>query len=131
MKKLLILLLALAPTGALGQAFFTPTRSTAITIATATTTLLITGVTGKQVVVMAVDVLSSAAGTLQFIAGTDATCSTGSSNVTGNYSLAAGGFLQKGDGNGILWALPAGNSLCAVTTGAGLFPGSITWTLVP
>lgn len=103
------------------------TASVAITISTATTTRLIVGATGQRIYITAVDVISAGTGNIQFIAGTGATCGTGSSNVTGNYNLTAQVGFTKGTGNGVLWVLPAGDSLCAVTSAAVGMPGSISY----
>lgn len=133
MRKLalaLLALLALAPAQA-QQSVFVPatTASVAITVSTATTTLLVTGVAGKQIYVTAVDVIAAGTGNIQFIAGTGATCGTGTTNVTGNYNLTAQVGLAKGTGNGALWVVPQGNSLCVITSAAVGMPGSLSYAI--
>jgi hypothetical protein len=101
--------------------------SIAVTISTATTTKLIDGAAGQSIYITAVDVVAAGTGNIQFIAGTGATCGTGTVNVTGNYNLTAQVGFTKGTGVGALWVIPPGNNLCAVTSGAVGMPGSISY----
>lgn len=135
MKKL-ALLLGLLLTLALGgaqaqQSVMVPATTTSlpITISTATTTLLVTGVASQRIYVTALDIISAGSGNIQFISGTGATCGTGTANVTGNYVLAAGQGPQIGTGNGALWVLPLGASLCAVTSAAVGMPGFLSYVI--
>lgn len=105
------------------------TASTPIAITTATTTRLVTGITGKRVYVTAVDVISAGTGNIQFISGTGATCGTGTVNVTGTYTLTAQVGFTKGTGNGAVWALASGLSLCAVTSAAVVMGGSLAYSI--
>ena len=131
MKKFLLVLLMLLPLGASAQQVITATQSAPIAISSATTTLIVTGVTGKQILVTAIDILSSATGTVLVISGTGSTCGSSTVSITGTYALIAGSFLQKGDGLGVLWPIATGSSVCITTTGAGNFNGSITYALFP
>jgi len=101
--------------------------SAAISISTATTTLLITGISGKFMYVTAVDVVAAGTGNIQFITGTGATCGTSTANVTGAYNLTAQAGFAKGTGFGALWVLPSGFSLCAVTSAAVGMAGSVAY----
>lgn len=140
MNRIALALFALIALGASAIAqstsVFVPatTASAPIAITTATTTLLVAGVPAtsspaKSIAVTAVDVISSGTGTIQFIAGTGATCGTGSSNVTGVYTLTAQVGFTKGSGNGALWALQPGDSLCAVTNAAVTMGGSVSYAI--
>lgn len=100
-----------------------------ITISTATTTLLVTGVSNKAIYVTNVNVVAAGTGNIQFITGTGATCGTGTANVSGNYQLTAQVGFVAGTGNGAIWALPVGNNLCAVTSAAVGMPGSLSYAL--
>lgn len=102
-------------------------KSVAVTIATATTTKLITENGTQSIYVTAVDIIAGGTGTIQFIAGTGATCGTGTVNVTGNYSLTAQVGFTKGSGIGVVWVVPPGLALCAVTNAAVGMPGSIAY----
>jgi hypothetical protein len=101
--------------------------SIAVTISTATTTLLIAARGTQSIYVTAVDIIAGGAGAIQFIAGTGATCAVSSVNITGSYVLAAQVGFTKGTGNGVVWVVPPGLSLCAVTTQAVGMPGSIAY----
>lgn len=101
--------------------------SIAITISTATTTKLLDGKTGQSIYVTAATVIAAGTGNIQFIAGTGATCGTGTVNVTGNFNLTAQVGFAQGDGTGVIWVIPAGFNLCAVTSAAVGMPGSLAY----
>lgn len=127
---LLLLCLGLAPAQA-QQSVFVPatTNSIPITISTATTTLLVTGIAGKSIYVTAVDVIAAGTGNIQFIAGTGATCAGTPANITGNYNLIAQVGFTKATGNGVVWVVPQGFNLCAVTSAAVGMPGSLSYAI--
>ena len=128
MKRLLVAFWLLFPTLAWAQPVIPLTQaSIPITIGTATTTLLVTGKTSQSIYVTAVDIIAAGTGNIQFIAGTGATCGTGTTNVTGNYNLTAQVGFTKGNGSGVLWVVPSGASLCAVTSAAVGMPGSLAY----
>lgn len=133
MKRLLLaLLLCLAsPVAAQQQSVFVPATmaSIPITISTATTTRLVTGVSNKSIYVTAVDVIASGTGSIQFIAGTGATCGTGTVTITGNYALTAQVGFTKATGNGVVWVVPQNLSLCAVTSAGVGMPGSLSYAI--
>jgi hypothetical protein len=133
MRKLALTLLALFACGVAQaqQSVVVPatTNQIPITISTATTTKLVDGVAGKSIYVTAVDIIAGGTGSIQFTAGTGATCGTGTVNVTGNYSLIAQAGLVKGTGNGALWVIPAGFNLCAVSSAAVGMPGSLAYSI--
>lgn len=102
-------------------------KSIAVTISTAVTTKLIVENGTQSIYVTAVDIIASGAGNIQFIGGTGATCGTGTVNITGNYNLTTGVGFTKGTGNGVVWVVPPGLALCAVTSAAVGMPGSIAY----
>ena len=105
------------------------TASVPIDISTATTTRLVIGASGKRIYATAMDVVSGGTGNIQFISGTGATCGTGTVNVTGTYTLTAQVGLTKGTGNGALWVLGSGLSLCAVTSAGVVMGGSLAYAI--
>ena len=105
------------------------TASVPITITTATTTRLIVGVASKRIYVTAVDVIAAGTGNIQFISGTGTTCGTGTINVTGDYNLTAQVGFTKATGNGAVWVLGLGLSLCAVTSAGVGMPGSLSYAI--
>lgn len=134
MRKLIAALLiffGLASAALAQQSVFVPatTASVPIAISTATTTLLVSGVSGKRIYVTAVDVIAAGTGNIQFIAGTGATCGTGTVNVSGNYNLTAQVGFTKAAGNGAIWVLGLGLNLCAVTSAAVGMPGSLSYAI--
>lgn len=132
MKRLALLFLLLLAGGAQAQqSVFVPATmaSTPIAITTAVTTRLVIGITGRSIYVTAVDVVAAGTGNIQFISGTGATCGTGSANVTGDYNLVAQTGFAKGTGNGAIWVVPQGASLCAVTSAAVGMAGSLAYAI--
>lgn len=134
MRKLiaaLLLTIGLASAALAQQSVFVPATmaSVPITVSTATTTRLITGVAGKSIYITAVDFIAAGTGNIQFIAGTGATCGTGTVNISGNYNLTAQVGMTKAAGNGAIWVVPQGFSLCVVTSAAVGMPGSLSYAI--
>lgn len=102
-------------------------KSIPITISTATTTKLITENGIQSIYITAAIIIASGTGNIQFIAGTGATCGTGTVNITGNLSLTAQVGFTQGNGSGVIWVVPPGLALCAVTSAAVGMPGVIAY----
>ena len=103
-------------------------KSTAsISITTATTTALVPAVAGKVVYICGLTATVGASSTIAFEYGTGATCGTGTTVTTGAFTPATGGILSL-NGEGTKLLAPAGNALCAVTTGTGGIYGVINYT---
>lgn len=102
-------------------------KSIAIAISTGTTTRLVALLGNLSIYITAVDVIADGTGHIQFIAGTGATCGSGTVNLTGNYALTAQVGFTKGTGVGALWVVPPGFSLCAVTDSAVNYTGSMSY----
>jgi len=102
-----------------------------IAISTITTTQLIAPPAQalQSILVTSFDVVAAGTGNIQFIAGTGATCGTGTINVTGNYVLTAQTRIGKGDGAGAVWVLPQGFGLCAVTSAAVGMAGGLSYAI--
>ena len=77
-----------------------------INISTATTTLIVTGVSGRHVRITALSLVTAAANNVALISGTGATCGTGTTGMTGGttaasgYNFAANGGVAQGTGIG-------------------------------
>jgi hypothetical protein len=130
MKLLLAVLLSIVSTQAWAQqSIVVPatTNSIAITGTVATATVIVTGVAGKSIYVTSVAVVPVATSVVTFTSGTGAACGTGTANVTGAMTFAAGQTLIVGHGYGAVWALPAGASLC-VTIATAAAPGSLSYS---
>ena len=103
-------------------------NSKSIAISSATTTELIPLVSGKAIYVTSFNVDAPGTETIQFAYGTGTTCGTGTTGLTGVYSLTvATNVVTVGNGLGIVLYVPAGNALCAVTTGASSIAGSVSY----
>lgn len=101
----------------------------ALSLPAASTTLLIPGVAGKNIFACGFFGTAAAAGTVKFISGTGPTCGTGTQDITGAMTTVVGVPLPFGNGLGVVFStLAAGDSLCAVTTGAAsTFSGVLTF----
>jgi hypothetical protein len=129
MKKLALSLLALLLLiGTVrAQPVFVPATTASVQVAgTVATTLLVTGVPGKQIYMTGGNLLVAATGTVQFIAGTGATCGTGTVNLTAVMTFTSQGFLPLGDGFGAMLVVPPGLSLCIVN-GVAAGPGWLAY----
>lgn len=110
--------------------------SKAISISTATTTLMITGVSGRQVRITSFHMVTAAANNVAWIEGTGATCGTGSAGMAGGttaasgYNFAANGGIALGTGFGeVLTTATTGDSVCLVTSAATQLSGFIKYAI--
>lgn len=108
-----------------------------VNVSTATTTLMVAGVSGRQVRVCGLSLLAAGADNVQFISGTGATCGTGTSGIGGGgtsagsgWNFAANGGLTQGSGLGVLFTTTAtGDSLCLVTSAGVQLSGILTYVI--
>jgi hypothetical protein len=107
-----------------------------INVSTATTTLLVTGVSGRQVRISALHMITSIANNVAFIEGTGATCGTGTAGMAGGttaasgYNLAANGGIAFGSGLGtVMQTATTGDSVCVVTSAAAQLSGGLQYTI--
>lgn len=108
----------------------------AVNISTATTTLLITGVSGRQVHISAIHLIAGAADNVALIEGTGATCGTSTAGMAGGttaasgYNLSANGGIAYGNGLGtVIQTVTTGDSVCAVTSAAVQLSGGIEYSI--
>lgn len=131
MRKLgaaLLLYLGLVSAALAQASVVVPATTNQISIAgtVATATKIVSGVSGKQIYVTMVSLIPVATSVVTFTTGTGTNCGTGTANVTGAMTFAAGQVLDLGTGNGALWVIPAGNDLCITITTAAA-PGSLAY----
>jgi hypothetical protein len=107
------------------------TTSAPINISTATTTTLVPLISGDLIYVTSWDVISAGTGNITLEYGTGSNCGTGTTTLTGAYNLAAQAGISKGDGLGAVYIIPASNALCAVTSAAVQYSGSVSFTQSP
>ncbi len=107
-----------------------------ISITSATTTLLITGVSGRQVRICSMHLVTAIANNVALIEGTGATCGTGTAGLAGGttaangYNFAANGGIAIGSGLGeVITTATTGDSVCAITSAAGPLAGFIKYTI--
>jgi len=107
-----------------------------ITITSATTTLMVTGVSGRQVRICALSMVTAIANNVAIIEGTGATCGTGTAGVMGGttaangFNFAANGGLTIGSGIGEIAATATtGDSVCIITSAAGPLAGFIKYAI--
>jgi hypothetical protein len=106
-----------------------------INISTATTTLAVTGVSGRHVRICAIDMITAAANNVGIISGTGATCGTGSGAIVGTtaatgYNFPANGGIAIGTGIGMIKRTVAtGDSVCIITSAATQLSGTIAYAI--
>lgn len=127
----LLLFFGLASAALAQQSIFVPATmaSVPINISTATTTRLVTGITGKSIYVTQWNAIAGGTGNITLEYGTGTTCGTGTTTLTGAYPLIANVGLVVGIGNGAVLVLPAGTSLCALTSAAVQISGSLAYAI--
>ena len=134
MKRLALaslLLLATLSASMAQQAVVVPATmaSTAISVASATTTRLVTGISGKSIYVTQWNALSGGTGNITWVAGTGATCGTSQVSLTGPYNLTAQVGAVVGTGYGAVLVVPQGYSLCIITSAAVQISGSVGYAI--
>jgi hypothetical protein len=126
----LALAMGLGLTGALAQ----PAQCgrTAVGTSAAATTLVITGVAGQNIHLCGWDVTATAIATFQLVAGTGATCGTGTVNITAPHSISAQNVLSSSGATPGRYStsppVPSTNptpSVCVIVTGTG----PVQWTI--
>lgn len=107
-----------------------------VNVSTATTTLLVTGVSGRHVRICGMNLVTLAANNVALISGTGATCGTGTTGMNGGttaasgWNFAANGGLTQGNGLGTINQTNAtGDSVCIVTSAATQLSGRIAYTI--
>lgn len=107
-----------------------------INISSATTTRIVTGVSGRQVRIGAMHMITAAANNVAWVEGTGATCGTGTAGMAGGtssssgYNFAANGGIAMGSGFGtVLATVTTGDSVCLVTSASTQLSGGIEYTI--
>lgn len=107
-----------------------------VSVTSATTTLLVTGVSGRHVRITSINLVSAIANNVALISGTGATCGTGTAGISGGttaangWNLAANSGLAYGNGFGtIMRTVATGDSVCVITSAAGPLAGSLGYAI--
>ena len=102
-------------------------NSVAINISTATTTELVALSTTKTIFVTSWDVMGGGTGNFTLVYGSGTACGTGTTSLTGAYPIIAQAGISKGNGTGVVLALPLGKALCATTSANVQMSGSVSF----
>ncbi len=107
-----------------------------VTVSSATTTLLVTGVSGRHVRICGISLVTAAANNVALVSGTGATCATGTTGMTGGttaatgYNFAANGGVAQGSGFGTINQTNAtGDSVCVITSAATQLSGRLAYAI--
>lgn len=106
-----------------------------VNISTATTTLIVTGVSGRHVRICQLNMVTALANNVGIISGTGATCGTGTGAIVGTtaatgYNFAANGGIATGSGIGeIMQTVATGDSVCFVTSAGTQLSGVVSYTI--
>jgi len=107
-----------------------------ISVSTAVSTLLVTGVSGRQVRICSINLVAAGADNAGIIEGTGATCGTGTAGMSGGataatgWNFAANGGIAFGTGLGtIMQTTTAADSVCIITSAAVQLSGGIQYTV--
>lgn len=106
-----------------------------INIATATTTLAITGVAGRHVRISHINMVSSGTQNIGILSGTGGTCGTGTTAIVGTtaatgYNWTAQTGISAGNGLGTIMRTTAtGDSVCLITSAAVQISGVIAFSI--
>lgn len=125
---LLALCLGLAPAQA--QAPVVPSSQFTIQIAgtIAAQTRIVQGRANAQINVTTLALIPAATAVVTFTYGTGTNCGTGTTNLTGAMTFAAGAVMTVGDGYGSVMVVPSGNDLC-ITIATAAAPGWLSYSL--
>ncbi len=128
--------LASGATGGLLSGFAVCDAYANVNVSTATTTLLVTGVSGRHVRICGMSLVTAAANNVALISGTGATCGTGTTGMNGGttaasgWNFAANSGLAQGNGLGTINQTNAtGDSVCIVTSAATQLSGRIAYAI--
>ncbi len=118
------------------QAVVVPATTTQVAVAgtVAASTKIISGITGKQIYVTALNLIPVATAVVTFTYGTGTNCGTGTGSLTGAMTFATGQVLSAGNGYGAVFVVPlttptgTPNDLC-VTIATAAAPGSIAYSI--
>ena len=126
----LLLLLGLVTAAPAQQSVVVPATTAQIAIAgtVAASTRIVTGISGKSIYVTALALVPVATSVVTFTTGTGTNCGTGTANVTGAMTFAAGQAIAHGSGNGAIFVIPQGNDLC-ITIGTAAAPGVLAYSI--
>lgn len=102
-------------------------NSIALSSSSAATTVIVTGVVGKRIFVTNFNLYAAGTANGSFVYGTGTTCGTGTTSLSGVYTMTTQGRISVGGGLGPVLVVPAGNDLCFVNSASVLLAGSLSY----
>jgi hypothetical protein len=120
--------LAGARSGANMVGLIQASASAAITMSTATTTQFVALSGGTSIYITSFDFIAAGTTNVTLVYGTGSNCGTGTTSLTGAYTLTAQAGVAKGNGLGPVLVVPAGNAFCVTNSQAVVIGGSISYT---
>jgi hypothetical protein len=98
-----------------------------INITTAVTTQIITGSTVRATDITAIYAYVSGADNLTLEYGSGSLCGTGTVVLEGPLTFGAAAAYTRGNGQGSVFVIPAGNNVCLITSAAVPVGGSVNF----
>jgi hypothetical protein len=127
---LVLFCLGLAPAWAQQAVVIPATMATVpITMSTATTTRLATGLAGKFIYVTQWNIIAAGTTNITWVTGTGTNCATNQTGLSGTYQLTAQVGLVVGTGYGAVLVVPVGQDLCLTNSQAIAIPGSLAYAI--
>lgn len=103
--------------------------SVPISVSTATTTKLVSGIPNLTTYIASVSIQAGGSGNAQLVAGTGTNCGSNTTNLTGAYVLSATTPpLVLGTGAGAVLVPPQGYDVCLTTSAAVQMSGSLSYS---
>lgn len=103
-------------------------QSVPITMSTATTTEFVALSGSTKIYITSFDFIAAGTTNVTLKYGTGTNCGTGTTSLTGAYTLIAQAGIAKGNGIGPVLVVPAGNAFCVTNSQAIVIGGSISYT---
>jgi hypothetical protein len=103
-----------------------------ISISSATTTVVVTGIAGLRTFITHDTWASNGAGTVKWVYGHGTNCGTGTTAITGAIDVVAQFAVSEGIGLGpVHKPTPVGEDTCIVTTGSATAKGDLAFSQQP
>lgn len=102
-------------------------NSIPIASSSAATSVLVAGVVGKRIFVTNFNLYAAGTANGSFIYGSGTNCGTGTTSLSGVYTMTTQGRISVGGGLGPVLVVPAGKDLCFVNSASVLLAGSLSF----
>jgi len=102
-------------------------NSIALSSSTAATAVVVVGITGKRIFVTNFNLYAAGTANGSFVYGSGTNCGTGTTSLTGVYTMTTQGRISVGGGLGPVLVVPADKDLCFVNSASVLIAGSLSY----